>query len=165
MTQTGNSVSRRPMLQVAQCRKSQSYYRCCASLKTNLPNIIKENYYVYFVSISSHPELSPMEDIPDIVRKIGRQQNFNVYYRVCYTLLKRLQDLLCEAIEEILRIYRSGHSLAGHEALYEITNEIRISISHLSDQAANARANMENFYSTNEPTGEIDWWNCAALWD
>lgn len=89
-----------------------------------------------------------MEDIPTIVRKIGQQQNLNVYYRICYTLLKRLQELLCEATEEILRIYRSGHALAGHEALYEITNEIRNSISQLYDQAVNAKSNMDNFYST-----------------
>jgi hypothetical protein len=44
-----------------------------------------------------------IDGIVEIVRQIGRQQGENAYYRACYSLLKHLQELVKQALDEILR--------------------------------------------------------------
>jgi hypothetical protein len=49
-----------------------------------------------------------MDEIIEIVRRIGRQQGQNAYYRTCYTLLKQSQDLILETSNELLDLYHSN---------------------------------------------------------
>ncbi|KAJ5111911.1 hypothetical protein NUU61_001541 [Penicillium alfredii] len=53
-----------------------------------------------------------MDEIEDIVRRIGRQQGENAYYRSCYVLLKQLQDAVGKAAEDLLRLHQSGAFLS-----------------------------------------------------
>ncbi|KAJ5642304.1 hypothetical protein N7490_006304 [Penicillium lividum] len=43
-----------------------------------------------------------MDEIAKLVRELGRQQRENAFYRICYGLLKRLQDTLGQASDDLL---------------------------------------------------------------
>jgi hypothetical protein len=49
-----------------------------------------------------------MDEVVEIVRQIGRQQGQNAYYRTCYTLLKKTQDLILQTSNELLNLYHSN---------------------------------------------------------
>lgn len=89
-----------------------------------------------------------MEDIVKIVRQIGRQQGENAYYRACYGLLKRLQELTEQASEETLRRQQSvtldlPSQSFGHA--YRILRDLQESTFDLIDQACDAQASCEEF--------------------
>ena len=53
----------------------------------------------------TYGSLAKMDEIADIVRQVGRQQGENAYYRACYALLKRLQELTSQASNDLLRLH------------------------------------------------------------
>jgi len=79
-----------------------------------------------------------MDEIVEIVRKIGQQQGENIYYRACHALFKRLQELVEDSSEELHRVYHSGSFEAGNNPfspVYHITTELRGAIYELLEQA------------------------------
>ncbi|KAI2791704.1 hypothetical protein POX_c04576 [Penicillium oxalicum] len=88
-----------------------------------------------------------MDEIADIVRQIGRQQGENAYYRACYALLKRLQELTTHASNELLRLHQFGPLGSEYQlqSAYEVVHELRNSAYELIDEACNAQAACEEF--------------------
>jgi hypothetical protein len=46
-----------------------------------------------------------MDEIVELVRRIGRQQGCNAYYRVCYCLLKEIQERIKHILHRRLHLY------------------------------------------------------------
>jgi hypothetical protein len=46
-----------------------------------------------------------MDEIVELVRRIGRQQGYNAYYRACYCLLKEMQERIKYILHRRLRLY------------------------------------------------------------
>lgn len=44
-----------------------------------------------------------MEEVLELVRRIGRQQCHNAYYRTCYSLLKELQKRIEQILQRLVR--------------------------------------------------------------
>jgi hypothetical protein len=89
-----------------------------------------------------------MDEIADIVRRIGRQQGENAYYRACYALLKRLQELTTQSSNDLLRLHQSGTFGSPEYRLYpayEVVHELQNSAYELIDEACNAQAACEEF--------------------
>lgn len=89
-----------------------------------------------------------MDEIVDIVRQIGRQQSENLYYRACYGLLKRLQELIDHAAEELLRNQQSDppdSPSRSSDHAYGILRELQGSMFDLVDQACGSQSSCEEF--------------------
>lgn len=89
-----------------------------------------------------------MDEIVEIVRQIGRQQGENAYYRACYGLLKRLQELIEQASEELLRHQQSGPPGSPSQSsdhAYRILWELQESTFDLVDQGCDAQSSCEEF--------------------
>ncbi|KAI2787000.1 hypothetical protein POX_f07353 [Penicillium oxalicum] len=89
-----------------------------------------------------------MDGIVEVVRQIGRQQGENAYYRACYGLLKRLQELIEQASEELLRHQQSGLQGSPSQSsdhAYKILRELQESTFDLVDQACDAQSSCEEF--------------------
>jgi hypothetical protein len=63
-----------------------------------------------------------MDEIVELVRRIGRQQGRNAYYRVCYCLLKEMQ----ERIKHIL--HRRLHFLYTEDTIPRLNSNTVIAI-------------------------------------
>lgn len=57
-----------------------------------------------------------MDKITHIVRDIGQQQGENVYFRACYILLKRLQELTEQTSDDLRRLHQSAFVGSSDEA-------------------------------------------------
>ncbi|KAJ5471977.1 hypothetical protein N7539_008546 [Penicillium diatomitis] len=89
-----------------------------------------------------------MDEIVEIVRQVGRQQGENAYYRSRYGLLKRLQELIEEASEELLRHQQTrALDLPSQSSVhaYRILRELQESKFDLIDQACDAQSSCEEF--------------------
>ena len=88
-----------------------------------------------------------MDEIEDIVRRIGRQQGENAYYRSCYVLLKQLQDAVGQAAEDLLRLHQSGAFLSFDDfhPVSQIADDLRNSIHDLMCQERKAQLAWEEF--------------------
>lgn len=87
-----------------------------------------------------------MDEIAEIVRHIGRQQGENVYYRACYALFKRLQELIEQSSDDLHRLYQSGTISSSEDdfyPVYEVLQDLRASILELIDQACNTQSACE----------------------
>lgn len=96
----------------------------------------------------SKDQQSAMEEIVDIVRQIGRQQGANVYFRTCYALFKHLQDKAEQASEDLLHLHQSGaFGFSDDEfyLVYQVAQELQISVHDLADQALKAQLACEEF--------------------
>lgn len=83
-----------------------------------------------------------------IVRQIGRQQGENVYFRTCYALFKHLQDKAEQASEDLLHLHQSGaFGFSDDEfyLVYQVAQELQISVHDLADQALKAQLACEEF--------------------
>lgn len=49
--------------------------------------------------------ITTMEEVLELVRRIGRQQCHNAYYRTCYSLLKELQERIEQILKGLVRSY------------------------------------------------------------
>lgn len=67
-----------------------------------------------------------MEDIEEIVRRMGQQQTENIYYRECYALCKHLQDATQKTVNNLKELYGGyHHSLSNvHESLADLRNTV-----------------------------------------
>ena len=65
-----------------------------------------------------------MEDIEEIVRRMGRQQTENIYYRECYALFKYLQDATQQTVNNLKELYDGYHHSSSnvHERLADLRN-------------------------------------------
>ncbi|CAI7613731.1 unnamed protein product [Penicillium viridicatum] len=96
----------------------------------------------------SKDQQSAMEEIVDIVRQIGRQQGENVYFRTCYALFKHLQDKAEQASEDLLHLHQSGAFGFSDEEfylVYQVAQELQVSVHDLADQALKAQLACEEF--------------------
>lgn len=87
-----------------------------------------------------------MEEIERIVRQIGQQRGENIYYRSCYSLFKRLQDVIARYSDDLHRIHQPGS--AGSPAyefddVYHAVQELRVSIYDIIDQACDVQSTCE----------------------
>jgi hypothetical protein len=67
-----------------------------------------------------------MEDIEEIVRRMGRQQTENIYYRECYALFKHLQDATQQTVNNLKELYDGHHHSSSnvHERLADLRNTV-----------------------------------------
>ena len=88
-----------------------------------------------------------MDEIEEIVRRIGRQQSENAYYRSCYVLLKQLQDAIGQAAEDLLRLHQSGAFLSFDDfhPVSQIADDLRNSIHDMMCQERKAKLAWEEF--------------------
>lgn len=86
-----------------------------------------------------------MEEIVEIVRQIGRQQGQNAYYRTCYTLLKKSQDLILETSKELLGLYHSN-AFEEPESVSMIADDLRNDIHALIARERRARSQWDEFF-------------------
>jgi hypothetical protein len=90
-----------------------------------------------------------MEDIAEIVREIGRQQGENVYYRACYDSLKRLQDLVAQASEDLFQVYQYNTNISSCDSqpAQLVAEELRSAINALSLQERKAQLALRELYT------------------
>ena len=88
---------------------------------------------------------SDMDEIVRIVRAIGRQQGRNAYYRVCYGLLKQLQDLVLHTSNDLLRLYCPGGSVGERDLgpVSRIAVALRNTVDEYNARARTARSRWE----------------------
>jgi septation ring formation regulator EzrA len=70
-----------------------------------------------------------MEEIEELVRKMGQQQTENMYYRECYALLKHLQDSTQQTVNNLKELYDSHrHRPLSNvqETLADLRNTVRV---------------------------------------
>lgn len=91
-----------------------------------------------------------MSDIADIVRAIGQQQGEYAYYRVCYSLLKRLQDTVAEVIEDLVKLHEtpSINPSEGFSSAYKIAEQLRVSVQNASTHERHARSALSGLCSS-----------------
>lgn len=89
-----------------------------------------------------------MQDIPEIVREIGRQQGANVFYRTCYDSLKRLQDVVAQAYDDLRHIPQHDihDASSGWISARVIAEELQSSIDRLIDREYDAYLSFEELY-------------------
>lgn len=91
-----------------------------------------------------------MDDIANIVRAIGQQQGEYAYYRSCYSLFKRLQDVVAEVAEGLNGLHESeqrNHS-EGFSAVSRVAENFRLSVQSISSQEKNARSALAGLCSS-----------------
>jgi len=87
-----------------------------------------------------------MDEIERIVRQIGQQQGENVYYRSCYSLFKRLQDVVARFFDDLHRIHQSGLAGSpncGFDPVHQALQGLRASIHDIIEQACDVQAACE----------------------
>lgn len=91
-----------------------------------------------------------MNDIADIVRAIGQQQGEYAYYRVCYCLLKRLQDTVAGAIKDLYKLHEapSINPSEGFSPAYKVAEQLRLSVQHTSTHESQARSALAGLCSS-----------------
>jgi chorismate mutase len=90
-----------------------------------------------------------MDEIIEIVRRIGRQQGQNAYYRTCYTLLKQSQDLILETSNELLDLYHSN-AFEEPESVSTIADDLRNDIHALIPRERRARSHWDEFFESDK---------------
>lgn len=90
-----------------------------------------------------------MDDIVEIVRRIGRQQGQNAYYRTCYTLLNSSQDLVLEVSNKLLDLYYSD-KFEDAESVSTIADDLRNDIHALIARERRARAHWNEFFEPDQ---------------
>ncbi len=86
-----------------------------------------------------------MEEIVEIVRQMGRQQGQNAYYRTCYALLKKSQDLILETSNELLDLYHSN-AFEEPESVSTIADDLRNDIHALVARERRTRSQWDEFF-------------------
>lgn len=83
-----------------------------------------------------------MEDIEEIVRRMGQQQTENMYYRECYALFKHLQDATQQTVNNLKELYHGHHHRSSnvHESLADLRNTVCV----LVRNACQAQLDCEN---------------------
>ncbi|KAL4860506.1 hypothetical protein BDV12DRAFT_204974 [Aspergillus spectabilis] len=94
-------------------------------------------------------EMDEIVDIVEIVRRIGRQQGQNAYYRTCYALLKKSQDLILETSNEPLHLYQSN-AFEEPESVSTIADDLRNDIHALIARERRARSHWDEFFESNK---------------
>lgn len=94
--------------------------------------------------LGSSPVYQPdtMEDIEEIVRRMGQQQTENMYYRECYALFKHLQDATQQTVNNLKELYHGHHHRSSnvHESLADLRNTVCV----LVRNACQAQLDCEN---------------------
>lgn len=90
-----------------------------------------------------------MEEIAEIVREIGRQQGENTYYRACYDSLKRLQDLVAQASDDLCQLchYDTCNAPCDSWAAHQVAEELRNAIDALNLQEWKAQLALRQLYA------------------
>lgn len=88
-----------------------------------------------------------MDEIVKIVRRMGRQQGQNAYYRTCYTLLNSSQDVILQASNKLLDLYYSD-AFEGPESVSAIANDLRDDIHALVARERRARSHWDEFFES-----------------
>ncbi|KAJ5160976.1 uncharacterized protein N7482_007980 [Penicillium canariense] len=100
-----------------------------------------------------------MDEIERIVRQIGQQQGENIYYRSCYSLFKRLQDLVARSSDDLHRIHQSGLAGSptyGFDPVYQTIQELRVSLYDIIDQACDAQSACEELCPVDPSFAAVD---------
>jgi hypothetical protein len=87
-----------------------------------------------------------MDEIERIVRQIGQQRGENIYYRSCYSLFKRLQDVIARSSDDLYRIHQPGPARSPvyeFDHVYQALQELRVSIYDIIDQACDVQSACE----------------------
>lgn len=94
-----------------------------------------------------------MEEIAEIVREIGRQQSENAYYRTCFHLLKRLQDLTERSAGKLSHLYQLNNETGRYTSscvLYtsqQVAGEMQTEVDTLKQYEEKARLELAELYS------------------
>ncbi|KOC07047.1 hypothetical protein AFLA70_559g000440 [Aspergillus flavus AF70] len=89
-----------------------------------------------------------MDEIVELVRRMGRQQGQNAYYRTCYTLLNTSHDVILEASNKLLDLYYSD-TFDGPESVSTIADDLRNDICALVARERRARSHWDEFFESN----------------
>jgi hypothetical protein len=84
-----------------------------------------------------------MEEIEELVRKMGQQQTENMYYRECYALLKHLQDSTQQTVNNLKELYDS-HRHRPLSNVQETLADLRNTICGLVQNACQAQLECED---------------------
>ncbi|KAJ5135374.1 uncharacterized protein N7515_004652 [Penicillium bovifimosum] len=89
-----------------------------------------------------------MDEIAEIVREIGRQQGENAYYRSCYESLKRLQDLVAEASDDLSQLYQHNtYKPPCDIRAHQVADGLRRAIDALILQERKAQLALSELYT------------------
>jgi hypothetical protein len=77
-----------------------------------------------------------------LIREIGRQKAKNRFYRSCYALLKELQEVTEQAVDDLLLLYHSdlgeNSSRRGYRPVIEITERLQRDLGKLTTRESDA---------------------------
>ncbi|KAJ5640334.1 uncharacterized protein N7484_008196 [Penicillium longicatenatum] len=89
-----------------------------------------------------------MDEIADIIRELGRQQGENTFYRICYGLLKRLQDTLSQASDDLL--FHCQHdpynTSRDFDPIHQIAEELKTLVEDIKDRERMSLMALEEFF-------------------
>jgi hypothetical protein len=86
----------------------------------------------------------------NLIREIGWHRGRNRFYRTCYVLLKQLQEVVEQAIDDLLLQYHSEPFLGQRQTEFDSVTDIAIRL----------RGELETF--SRRESEAIDAWN--GLW-
>jgi hypothetical protein len=92
-----------------------------------------------------------MDEVVDIVRRVGHQQGQNAYYGTCYTLLKKIQDLILQTSNELLDLYHSN-AFEEPESVSTIAEDLRNDIQTLIARERRARSYWDESFQVRQVT-------------
>ncbi|KAH8434451.1 uncharacterized protein LDX57_012098 [Aspergillus melleus] len=88
-----------------------------------------------------------MDEIVRLVKAMGRQQCLNAYYRVCYLLLKDLQERIQSDSDDLLKLCFDESTGPGDlEQAAIIAIGLRDTVAALRAKERRARIDREEFY-------------------
>lgn len=87
-----------------------------------------------------------MQDLEELVREIGLQRIENNFYRVCYNLLKQLQDTVARSVEDLLHIYQneSYNTSPDFQSVGKLAEDMKIAIEEFKAQERKAERELED---------------------
>lgn len=96
---------------------------------------------------SDRSHYTEMDEIVEIVRRMGLQQGQNAYYRTCYTLLNTSQDAILQASNKLLDLYYSD-AFEGPESVTAIADDLRNDIRASITRERRARSHWDEFFES-----------------
>ena len=88
-----------------------------------------------------------MDEIVQLVKAMGQQQCLNVYYRVCYLLLKELQERIQSDSDDLMKLcFDESTSPDDLEQAAIIAIGLRDTVAALRAKEGKARIDREEFY-------------------
>jgi hypothetical protein len=87
-----------------------------------------------------------MQDLQELVREIGLQQIENKFYRVCYNLLKQLQDTVARSVEDLLHIHQNGsyNTPQDFRSVGKLAEDLKMAIEEFRAQEQRAERELED---------------------